>query len=119
MTLEERHSEANAEESSAEKRFWILHYVQDDGLCIFRMTCCMRHSEANAEESSASCIAIQEMTGFLTTFGMTRTRNAWNDEDAVLYSAENDEVAKKKEDSTFVESSFCGCQDSNLEPFGS
>ena len=31
----------------------------------------MRHSEANAEESRASCIAIQEMTGFLTTFGMT------------------------------------------------
>ena len=56
----------------------------------------MRHSEANAEESSASCIAIQEMTGFLTTFGMTRTRNAWNDEDAVLYSAENDEGANKK-----------------------
>ena len=25
-----RHSEANAEESSAEKRLWILHYVQDD-----------------------------------------------------------------------------------------
>ncbi len=46
-------------------------------------------------------------------------RCAQNDEEAVLYSAENDEVAKKKEDSTVVESSFCGCQDSNLEPFGS
>jgi hypothetical protein len=38
----------------------------------------------------------QSVTGPFTTFRMTRTRNAWNDEDAVLYSAENDEVANKK-----------------------
>ena len=66
----------------------------------------MRHSEANAEESRASCIAIQEMTGFLTTFGMTRTRNAWNDEDAVLYSAENDEVVNTKQKRLVIRLTF-------------
>ena len=40
-------------------------------------------------------------------------RNDW-----ILRCAQNDEDAmQKKEDSTVVESSFCGCQDSNLEQY--
>ena len=55
---------------------------------------------------------------------MTRTRNVQNDGDAecdwVLqpYWLQDDEDEKKKT-SLSVGLLFCGCQDSNLEPFGS
>ena len=116
-----RHSEANAEESSAEKRLWILHYVQDDDSHIFWMTACaysgcyavcviLRRTPKNPVQKNVS--------GSFTTFRMTRTRNAWNDIAGECRSAFVVSKSRiKKEDSTFVESSFCGCQDSNLEQY--
>ena len=56
-----RHSEADAEESSAEKRFWILHCVQDDEDAVLYST--------QGDED-----AIQEITGSFTTFRMTRAK---------------------------------------------
>ena len=50
MTLEERHSEADAEESSAS---CIAIQEMTGFFTTFRMTLEERHSEANAEEKSA------------------------------------------------------------------
>ena len=67
----------------------------------------------------------RNVTGPFAALRVTRTRNVQNDGDAecnwVLqpYGLQDDEDDKKKKTSLSVGLLFCGCQDSNLEPFGS